>query len=53
MVSKQSATDIHIEVFDGNPPEFNYFKSIIEKTRESRAADPKNRLTQLIKYTSG
>lgn len=50
MVSKQSAPDIHTDVFDRNLLEFKCFKWIFEKTMENRVTEPRSRLTQLIKY---
>ena len=53
LVKEQSATDVGIEEFDGNPLNFNYFRSFFRETVEKKIDDPEGRLTQLIKNTCG
>ena len=53
LLSQQSAPNVDIDVFDGNPLEFNYFMSIFEEMVESKGVDPRGRLTRLINYTNG
>ena len=53
LLSQQSAPNVDIDVFDGNPLEFNYFMSIFEEMVESKVVDPRGRLTRLINYTNG
>ena len=48
----QSAPD-DIDVFDGNPLNFKYFKTLFREVVESNIEDPHGRLTHLIKYTIG
>ena len=53
LIKEQSAPDVGIEEFDGNPLNLNYFRSMFHETVEKKIDDPKGGLTQLIKYTSG
>ena len=51
LLSQQSAPNVDIDIFDGNPLEFNYFMSIFEEMAESKVIDLRGRLTRLINYT--
>ena len=51
LLSQQSAPNVDIDVFDGNPMEVNYFMSILEEMVESKVIDPRGRLMRLINYT--
>ena len=53
IIKEQSAPDVRMEEFDGNPLNFNYFRSIFRETVEKKIDDPHGRLTQVIKYTCG
>ena len=53
LLSQQSAPNVDIDMFDGNPLEFNYFMSIFEEMVESKVVDPRGKLTRLINYTKG
>ena len=53
LINQQSAPDVDIDVFNGNPIEYKYFISIFKEVVESRISDPMGRLTRLLKYTSG
>ena len=53
LIKEQSAPDVGIEEFDGNPLNLNYFRSMSRETVEKKIDDPKGRLTRLIKYTCG
>ena len=53
LIKEQSAPDAGIEEFDGNPLNFNYFRSMFRETVEKKINDPQGRLTRLIKYTCG
>ena len=49
----QSAPDVDIETFDGNVSNYHYFIALFKEVVESKADDPRGKLTRLIKYTSG
>ena len=53
LLSQQSAPNVDIDMFDGNPLEFNYFMSLFEEMVESKVVDPRGRLKRLISYTKG
>ena len=53
LLSQQSAPNVDIDMFDGNPLEFTYFMLIFEEMVESKVNDPRSRLTRLINYTKG
>ena len=53
LIKEQSAPDAGIGEFDGNPLNFNYFRSMFRETVEKKIDDPQGRLTRLIKYTCG
>ena len=53
LLSQQSAPNVDIDMFDGNPLEFNYFMSIFEEIVESKVVNPRGKLTRLINYTKG
>ena len=51
LFSQQSATNVDIDVLDGNSLEFNYVMSMFEEIVERKVVNPRGRLTRLIKYT--
>ena len=53
LFSQQSATNVDIDVLDGNSLEFNYVMSMFEEIVERKVVNPRGRLTRLIKYTKG
>ena len=53
LVKEQSALSIDIEVFDGNPLHYTYFRLMFREAVEKRIKDPQGRLTRLINLTSG
>ena len=53
LVKQQSAPDVDLDVFDGNPCEYDYFMTLFHELVEKRIEDPRGRLTHLIKYTKG
>ena len=53
LLKQQSAPDVDIDVFDGNPLNFKYFMTLLREVVESIIEDPHGRLTRLIKYTTG
>ena len=53
LVKQQSALDIELDIFEGNPLDFNYFMRLSHEVVEKRIDDPRGRLARLLKYTSG
>ena len=53
LVNQQSAPEIDIDVFGGNPLEFHYFMAVFDEAVEKKIEDPRGKLTRLIKYTTG
>ena len=53
LVLQQSAPQVGMELFEGNPPDFTHFMSIFQESVEKKIDDLRGRLTQLIKYTRG
>ena len=52
LVKEQSAPSVDIEVFDGNPLHYTYFRSMFREAVEKRIKDPQGKFTQLINLTS-
>ena len=53
LVKQQSATDVELDVFDGNHLDYHYFMILFDELGEKRIKDPRGRLNLLIKYTEG
>ena len=53
LVWAQSAPQVDMEPFEGNPLDFTYFMSMFQESVEKKIDDPRGRLTRLIKYTRG
>ena len=53
LLKQQSAPEIDIDCFDGNPLNYRYFMAIFAEVVENRINDPRGCLTRLIKYTKG
>ena len=53
LLKQQSAPEIEIDVFDGNPMEFHYFMAVFNEVVEKRVDDERGKLTRLIYYTKG
>ena len=53
MIQQQAAPEVEIDVFDGNPLEYNYFMDVFNEVVEKWIEDPKGRLLRLLKYTKG
>lgn len=49
----QSAPDVDMDFFSGNPLEYQYFMSLFEELVERKIDDPLGKLARLIKYTRG
>ena len=53
LVWEQSAPQVDMEPFEGNPLDFTCFMSMFQESVEEKIDDPRRRLTRLIKYTRG
>lgn len=53
LLRQQNAPEVDVEIFDGNPLNYQYFISVFKEVVETKIDDPRGRLTRLIKYTSG
>ena len=53
LVKQQTAPDIELDVFDGNPLDFHYFMTLFHEVVEKRIDDSRGRLARLLKYASG
>ena len=52
LLSLQSAPDVDIDVFSGDPLEFAYFMATFSEVVEKKVEDQMGRLIRLIKYTA-
>ena len=52
LFNQQNAPNVDIDVFNGDPMEYQYFIATFREVVEKKIADPMGRLTRLIKYTS-
>ena len=53
LLRHQSAPNVEIETFRGNPLDYHYFMSVFKKAVEYKIDDPHRRLVRLLKYTEG
>ena len=53
LLKQQSAPEIEIDVFDGNPVEFHYFMAVFKEVVKKRVDDERGKLTRWIKYAKG
>ena len=53
LLHHQSAPNVQIESFTGNPLDYHYFMSVFQETVEYKIDDPCGRLVWLLKYTEG
>ena len=53
MMKPQSKPEIDLDVFDGNPLNFNYYMAVFREAFGKEIEDLRERLTGLIKYTTG
>ena len=53
LLKQQSAPDIDIDIFSRNPMDFLHFMAVFNEIVEKKVDDPRGKLTQLIKYTTG
>ena len=52
LLKQQSAPDIDIDIFSSNLVDFNYFMAVFSEIVENKVDGRKEKLTQLIKYTT-
>ena len=53
LLKMQSAPDVGMDYFSGNPLDFQYFSSLFEVLVEKKIDDPLDKLARLINYTRG
>ena len=53
LLKQQSAPDIDIDIFSGNPMNFHYFMAVFNEIVEKKVDDPRGNLTRLIRYPTG
>ena len=53
LLHHQSAPNVEIETFTGNPLDYHYFMSVFKEAVEYKIDDPHGRLVRLLKYTEG
>ena len=53
LLRQQAAPELDINMFDGNPMDFNYFMAVFKEVVENKVTDPRGRLTCLIKFIKG
>ena len=53
LLKAQSAPEVDVEAFDGNPLNFTFFMMMFKEVVETKIDDQKGRLTRLLKYTTG
>ena len=53
LLCHQSAPEVEIETFRGDPLEYHYFISVFREVVELKIDDPHGRLVRLLKYTEG
>ena len=53
LLRQQAASELEINIFDGNPMYSHYFTAIFNEVVENKLTDPRGRLIRLIKFTKG
>ena len=53
LIQQQDAPEADIDTFSGVPLEYLYYKEVFNEVAEKRIEDLWERLTKLIKYTTG
>ena len=53
MIGYLQAPNAELDVFSGNPLEFEYFLAMFVESVEKRISDPRSRLTRLLKFLTG
>ena len=53
LVKEQSVPSVDIEVFDGNPLQYIWFRSMFREVVKKRIKDSQGKLIRLINLTSG
>ena len=51
LLRQQAAPELEIDIFDGNPMDFNYVMAVFKEVVEKKVTDPRGRLIHLIKFT--
>ena len=53
LIQRQGASEDDIDIFSGDPLEYHYFMEVFKGVVEKKIENPRERLTRLIKYTTG
>ena len=53
LINLQTAPEVDIDVFTGDPLEYQYFRATFKDVVENKIEDPRERLIRLLKYTAG
>ena len=53
LLRHQSALNVQIKTFPGNPMDYHYSMSVFKEVVEYKIDDPHGRLVRLLKYTEG
>ena len=53
LINLQTAPEVDIDVFNGDPLEYQYFRATFKDVVENKIHDPRERLIRLLKYTTG
>ena len=53
LLCQQSAPEVEVETFRGDPLEYYYYISVFREAVELKIDDPHDRLVRLLKYTEG
>ena len=51
VVRQQTTPELEIDIFDGNPMDFNCFMEVFKEAVGNKVTDSRGRLTYLIKFT--
>ena len=53
LVDLHTVPAVDIDIFSGDPLEYDFFRATFHDVVERKVADPMGRLTRLYKYTAG
>ena len=53
LLKQQTAPNVDIDVFIGDPVDYHYFIAVFEEVVEKKVEDPRGRLARLVRYTDG
>ena len=53
LIRQQAAPDVDIDIFSGDPVNYQYFIAVFEEVIEKKIDNPRGRLARLIRYNDG